>query len=465
MLALGIALHAVLAAWLPEPVDYDPAYYGSVARHVVAGDGAVTGALWTLLWRPDALPYAADTHWMPLPSRVLVPGVWLWPAHGDQAITVWFGALWGPLAFALARRNGASSGVAWAAGLFATTGLAYTLRLVTPDCIALFGVIGGLAWLAVFDKKPWAVAGLAVAAALTRNDGFLLAPCLALAFRGGPALGIAVVGPATAAVWALRNVMVVGPEWLTMRQRTTAVLDLDLVPLILGNAPPVGLAERFAFIGQEGAPVLALLLLLVVPFPGLLMLGRDRRSAAMAAAWLGVPLLALFLAPGVAASGSVFRWLAAVFPLACALTAQAFARLGTWSFAQRGLHPWFLPTLLAIPVLGSGLFLGTMRPTSPLPAATCAAIAAFPADAVVFSPHPLLAEASCGHKSVVLIPGMSASQVAELADKYHVTFAVVLPVGTKSEFALSPTDAAALLPGWRQLSPESFAAPDGVPAP
>ncbi len=73
----------------------------------------------------------ADLHWMPLPSRLLVPGLWLWPAHGDAVVTVIVAAVRGPLAAVLAGRLGGARSVLWAAGLLGVLGNGY-VRFCPP---------------------------------------------------------------------------------------------------------------------------------------------------------------------------------------------------------------------------------------------------------------------------------------------------------------------------------------------
>jgi hypothetical protein len=170
---LGLLWHGLWATTVPGPLDWDPAYYRDVAQHILAGEGAVSGAAWQAALTAGPLPVPADLHWMPLPSRVLLPGLALWPARGDQLTTALLAAAWAPLAWALARALGLRPAAAALAGLWAATGLGWVRFLSTPDVFALYGVIGAVGWLAVLRGATGWAAASAVAAALSRGDGFL----------------------------------------------------------------------------------------------------------------------------------------------------------------------------------------------------------------------------------------------------------------------------------------------------
>jgi hypothetical protein len=101
-----------------------------------------------------------------------------------------------------------------------------------------------------------------------------------------------------------------------------------------------------------------------------------------------------------------------------------------------------------------------MARSSPLPPTVCDRVEALPADEPVFIFHPLLFEANCGRSAVVLVESMSATQVAELAERFRIRRAVIpatLPARTAS--ACEPDDVARLLPGWTETSPEVWSAP------
>ena len=141
---LGLVVHGAWALTVAQPVDWDPAYYRGVAAAIAAGEGAQVGAIWSLAAPPPALPQPADLHWMPGPSRILVPGLLAWPARGDQAVSVLTAATWGPLAWALAGAVDRRGAAGLAAGALAVAGGAYARFLSTPDSIArLNGTLTG----------------------------------------------------------------------------------------------------------------------------------------------------------------------------------------------------------------------------------------------------------------------------------------------------------------------------------
>lgn len=465
LFALAVAIHAFWATRVPDPMDWDPAYYRSVARHIADGDGAVIGALWTLTWVPERLPYVADLHWMPLPSRVLVPGVMLWRAHGDQLVTVLLGATWAPLAWALARRLGAGERASLVAGALAATGLCYARFLSTPDSIALYGAIGGLAFLAVADGRVGLAAGLGALAALTRNDGFLLAPCLALGLVGPGRWLVAASGPAVAALWHLRNHVAIGDAYWAARAATANVLDSEnLATLATGDVEPLTLGDRLAFLAGEGLATALVVWLIALPLPAIGALARrDRWLRPWQAYFVLMPFVTQFLAPGVGSSGSVFRSGAALFPLACAACVVTLASVGAWTHRKRGYHPAFVPGLLLVAVFGLayGLVLAQVNNLkNPLGPDVCALLAEVPRGEPVFSVHPLLLEAHCDRPAIVLVEGMRPEDLRALAERFDVRYALAAPDDETYAPAAEEADLAELLPGWQKVSPRLFRAPE-----
>ena len=463
----GLVVHTGWALTIPEPMDWDPAYYRTVARHIADGDGAVVGALWRLLWIPERLPYPADLHWMPIPSRVLVPGVWLWHAHGDQVTTVAVAALWGPMAALFAAKLGASTRGAVAAGVLGALGLCYARFLSTPDCIAIYGLLGSLAFLEVARGHAGRAGLLGAMAALTRNDGFLLSPCLAVGVRSPPAaLAVAIAGPLASLAWHLRNASIAGPAYWAARAATANVLEsADLVQLSIGGVAPITFTDRLNFLLTEGFETSLLIWLVALPLPSVaLWLRSERWMRAVQAFWLFMPVVSQFMAPGVSSSGSVFRSAAALFPVACGVTAVVGSNLGAWGARTRGYPPWFLPS-----VLGGGLVVGSFalvlqqtKNPSPLPPEVCRELEQIPAGEPVLSVHPLLLEAHCNRPAVLFVRGMSANQLADLSARFHVRYALVMPEDDGYKPSPRRSDAELLLPGWTALTPRLFAAP---PAP
>ncbi len=449
---LALAVHTGWALSMPVPEDLDPAYYRHVARNLAEGRGAVSDAVWQVRVPPERLPAPADLHWMPLPSRVLVPGMWLWPAHGDRAVTVLLAAAWAPLAWALARALQAGRWTALGAGALAVAAPAYARAMDAPDSIALYGVVGGLAWLALARRRWRTVVGLAALAALVRNDGFLLAPCLALGLRGPRALLVAAAGPLATAAWTLRSAALAGPGYLEAR------LALGRLPHKLAlfgqEGDPLGLAERIGFAATEGSVTAVLVWLLVLPLPASFAVWRHRREPWIRGAlayWFVAPLAASFLAPALAAHGSVFRSAAALFPLACAVAARGLADLGRWSHVRRGYPLAFLPLLLGAVVVVFTFLVGPARrmgEVPPLLPEDCRLLTAIPSGEPVFTSDPLFVADLCRRPAVVLVPGVPAPRVRELAARYGVRWALAARPADARTWALREDHIPALLPGW-----------------
>ncbi len=442
--ALAALIHGLWALTVSTPVDWDPAYYGSVAAHIAAGEGAVSGSVLFLGALPLQLPWPADAHWMPLPSRVLVPFVRLWPAHGDQVITVVLGALWAPLAYLLVKDLEASDRAATWAGLLAAMAGGYSRFLSTPDSIALYGVMAGLTLLALLRERPGLLALTAALAALTRGDGLLLAPLLALPWllRGRLFALASVTGPMAWAAWKARNAWLELPSpplWST----------LDYHRFVLGEAPPVSLGDRAAFLLQE-LPQAGLVALLMggflLPWPALLGAWTRRREPIVQGLLIYavvMPLAALSLAPALGASGTVFRSGAAVFVPACALAALGLEQASSWAVRRRDYPPWLLPGLLiggfALASVGLGLQSARLRP------ATAPDCTVLPPDQVVFSSDPPLLERVCGVRAVMLPAGLARERALDLAERYDIHLAW-LPATSLG----MPADEAAALLGWRR---------------
>lgn len=452
----------VLLGWkqlVPQPFDWDSGTYRSVALHLLHGEGAVTGALWNLLVLPEHLPMPADLYWMPLPSRILVPALAL-SDQGDQWINLLLGATLAPLAWATGRvRAPKQPGIALGAGLLAATGGMYARFLVSADSVALFGVLGGLGFLAVAHQQVWLATGCAILAALTRNDGFLLGLAFGLGISGRRGWLPAVAGIATWGLWQGRNAALVEGWWGT-RAALSRVLDLS--QLVRGEIPEVGWGERLSFALHRIPPTALMVGLLVLPFPAILRLigegwGIARSSPEPArisagqrhgdrAGWLrsvqayalGLPLVGYLLAPAIFAEGSFFRSSVALYPVACVLAVEAWAKLQSSRY-----HPAFLPSLAGLTMAGLQAIIGG-HTVLPLTSADCSPLQALPKEAVVFSNHPPLVEATCGRSSVILPIGSSAARLEELANRYGISAALLTGVPG----AGGTPDPKIQLPGW-----------------
>jgi hypothetical protein len=405
---------------------------------------------------------------MPLPSRLLVPGLWAWPAHGDQLVTVLLAALWGPLAALLAGRLGAARREVVLAGLFGVLGGGYVRFLSTPDSIALYGVLGGLAWLAADRSQGVLTAGLAAALALTRGDGFLLAPCLGLVLllrgRRGHALLTALAGPGAWALWQLRGLAAGGPGVVEMRREMSKAVHMDEV--LTGTIKGAAAAERLGVVVQElGEAVQTALLVGIVVLPlfalGGALLHRQRALVKGVVGYaLLMPVLTLLLAPAIAASGTPFRSGAALYLPAAALAAVAAGALGRLGQERRGYPRGMVEGLVFIThlvgTLGLGLGLARARPG---PLVDCGALEQVPHDQAVFTGRPLELRGACGHRAVLMRADDSPGALQRWTVRHDVRWAW-LPETDPDPALPTADDGERLLPGWAQVSPGLWQRPD-----
>jgi len=463
----ALVWHSLWAASVPVPIDWDPAYYLDVARNIVAGKGAVSGVIWQWSGPELALPQPADLHWMPLPSRVLVPFVAVAGTTGASVAAVIMAASWVPLAAMLTVRLGGDARAVRIAVVLAALGGGYVRFLSTPDSLGLYGMMAGLGWLTAADRRVFWTAVLAFLAALTRGDGFLLALSLGVVLWAGGqrrgALTVALAGPLAWLSWALRSAMVAGPAWWDARARTASALHIH--DFLVGGSSVPDMADRLqAALAGSWSGLMAGMLVGVGVLPlvagvGVAICWRHRLVAGLvsyACVMLTVPCL---LAPGVAASGSAFRSGAALFPAACGLAALGACWLSELGHRKRGYPVWFIPGLLVVgaAVGGTGLGLGTVR-ARPGPPVHCPE---GPAPAVVFSGRPLLVRSTCGPMAVALFRSDSPEAVAHRA-RLHGVFVAWVPEAESDPFLPSRDDAARLLPGWREWADGVWLHPDAL---
>lgn len=423
----ALAWHFYWASTVPSPADWDPAYYLEVARHLAAGDGAVTDAAWNLGWLPPSLRHPADLHWMPLPSRVLVPFVAAaandWPAA--QLCSVLLAACWAPLACAWARRLEATEAESMVAGLLAATAAGYTRTITTPDSIALYGLLGGALLLAASRRQAVAVP-LAMAVALTRGDGFLLGVAAALAWPGLGGWRVAVAGVGATLAWYARGYLVAGQGWIDLRSR---VADSLVLQDVMSPVAPVSasLAARLeVLVGAIPSVLTVGLIAGMVLIPAFAAIKLLRRSAdrglwpILAYAVLFPPVVYL-LAPAMAREGTVYRSDAALFVPACALAAVGASRL------TRRYHPAFLPGLLLAGVLAGSVYAGRLYASATSwHLDDCRYLEQVPPGLPVMSYDPIGVAARCGRPGVIMARG---HRLAELADRYGIDWALVAPPG------------------------------------
>lgn len=465
LFVFGLLLHAIWGTTIPIPEDWDAQYYLVVARSITQGDGPVTQSLWTLGVLPQSLPLTADLHWMPLPSRVLVPGLMAWPEHGAQLVTVLLAATWGPLAWATARKARATPSTALGAGMLAALGGGWARLASTPDCYALYGAIGGAAFLAAAHRSWRWTALFAALAGLCRGDGFLLGLALMVAFKRRDGLLVAAAGLGAAAAWALRCYLVAGEDYVTARALAANIATY--VQLYEGVAEPLDIAHRFQLALQATPQVIEAWLFpgmaVLTPFAVAEILRRrhtERWVIAVALAAFALPVIAVLLAPVVAAHGSLARSATAVAPAHCALATIGLVRLGRKAAAMRGYPSRFVPTVVGGAFAVIALGVGAMRAAAPDPLAPkrCHPVAHLPAGPPVFTSEPLALEAQCGRAGVMITSTTHPNRAAAIALRYGVTHAVTLDV--MDEGSLTDADVPRVLPGWTKVGPHLWQRPD-----
>lgn len=452
LLALALlAWHLPWAAGVTGPYDWDPSYYLGVAGAIRRGEGAVTDALWNLGWLPDTLRHPADLHWMPGPSRWLVPWLWL-PLPDWRAAQLASGVLalgWAWLAVRYAERWGATASVATLAGLAAGLGGGYARWLVLPDSAALYGFVGGAALLEVSRGRAGPAAGWLALAALTRADGFLLALACGLAWPGRRWL--AGVGPLAAGLWASRNAALVGgAAWELRARAATALRPEDWFRP--GELPVATVSDRLGFLVAHlpdlGRAALLVTLGVLLPF---LVLGaarlrpHDPGLRALLGYAIFAPPLLLFLAPAVAYEGSLFRSAAAVFPGLAALAVLGAAGL------TRRYPPVFFAALL-VGAFAAVSFVARRVATpfvNPFPDCEVLAAAGVPPGAPLLSYDPLGTSTRCGHPGVILARELDEAELGSLAERYGVDWALAAPAGYAS-WTRGPAELGGL--GWERVS-------------
>ncbi|MFK7927342.1 MAG: hypothetical protein AB8H79_04090 [Myxococcota bacterium] len=439
VLGFGLAWHALFASFIEGPNQWDSAYSWEVARHIARGEGAVTDAIWAMAWQPHTVRHPADLHWSPLPSRVLVPALWISESwRFVQLVPVLLAALWGPLAVLWARRLRASRTLQVLAGLMAATGLGALPFLGVPDSVGLFGVLGAGALLTASQGHVWRCALLCALAALTRGDGFLLGLACAVSLPWSRAIWPAVAGLAATAGWSLRSYALVGTSFFELRGRVSdarAVGDL----LLLHAPPDLGVLARLEGMAASLPMSFVLGVLQTGLIPAALAVialwgrRRDRSLWAVPAFVIVVLLVDNALAPGVASKGTIYRSLGATLPVVAALSMVGARDV------LRGLPSFVVPSIVAI----AGVLISQNVARSMSGAFTtyddCGALSAagVPPGAPVLAYEPLHVTARCEHPAVQIPPDATSADLADLAIRYQIQWAVVAPVEHRQ-------------PAWRQ---------------
>lgn len=453
-------MHCLWAATQPEPTETDAQYYLTVARNIAEGRGAVSRSLWNLSYLPPSLPMPADLHWMPLPSRVLVPFAWL--GLDERAAGVSLAALWGPLGWALARRLDA--GRPELAGILAISGGIYARLLSSPDCYALYGLLGGLGLLAAAEKRPWLAVSVGALAALTRNDGLLLSPCLALAFGGAARWLIFASGPAAYAAWTWRNLQIGGEAWWESRRRLGAAPDY----VALFDGADRGALDLLGRLGRlaEALPDLVgylltpTLLLLLLPASYGLWLRRDRGLVRSLLAYVLLsPPLTVLAAPVIALHGTLDRSGTATFCAQMALAVVGLEALAEILLRARGYPRAFTAGVLSVGFVAASIGQGLKQASLPERPSECPLVAGLPPGQPVFTSRPLEMELSCGRPGVMITRALPPERASLVAERYGVRVAVACEPGFLDEGSLTIEAASEVLPGWLPLGEQVYRAP------
>jgi hypothetical protein len=253
---LSLAVRLAAAALISRPGYMDAAYYAVGAGRLASGGGLSETFLWHYLDDPPGLPHAGFLYWMPLPSLLGAPLAALFPGSffALQIPFALLSALLPPLAYGLAWQVSSRRWSGWLAGLLMLWSGFFFPYWTLPETFAPFALAGSLAlWLAgsppLVDRwresGRWLLVGALVGLAhLTRADGFLLLPVVALAPLLSPrrrsaqhatrnpyhvshlasvALGYLLV----MAPWLLRNLALIGAPLSPAGARTLWLTDYN----------------------------------------------------------------------------------------------------------------------------------------------------------------------------------------------------------------------------------------------
>ena len=197
-LALVVRLGA--AALIPHPGYMDAAYYAAGAINLGQGNGFSEPFIWNYLSESASLPHPGFLYWMLLPSLLAAPFAALFPGSffALQLPFAILSALLPCLAYAIAWRTAAPSAAessakrrrAWTAGLLMLFSGFFFPYWTLPETFAPFALLGSLTlWLSAtggskpetLNLNPLLIGALAGLAHLTRADGVILLPIVALA--------------------------------------------------------------------------------------------------------------------------------------------------------------------------------------------------------------------------------------------------------------------------------------------
>jgi hypothetical protein len=195
LLIVGLLVRLLTASGVTRPGYMDAAYYSAGAVRIAEGDGFSESFIWNYLNDPAGISHPGFLYWMPLPSLLAAPAAALFP-DSFFALQIPFAilsALIPLVAYGLAWQVSGSRRLAWVAGLLAVFSGFFFPYWTLPETFAPFALFGSLAlWLAGgwrgedgwgrTETGRWLLVGLLAGLAhLTRADGVLLLPIVALA--------------------------------------------------------------------------------------------------------------------------------------------------------------------------------------------------------------------------------------------------------------------------------------------
>lgn len=190
LFSLALTTRLIVATLIPHPGYMDAAYYAAGAINLGQGNGLSEPFIWNYLNESASLPHPGFLYWMPLPSLLAAPFAALF-SGSFFALQLPFAitsALLPCVAYAIAWRTAEGRRRAWAAGLLMLFSGFFFPYWTLPETFAPFALLGSLSiWIAANSKPERPNLSLFLAGALaglvhlTRADGVLLLPILALA--------------------------------------------------------------------------------------------------------------------------------------------------------------------------------------------------------------------------------------------------------------------------------------------
>jgi 4-amino-4-deoxy-L-arabinose transferase-like glycosyltransferase len=446
-----------MAALLQQPGYTDAYYYYNAAQRAAQGHGLTDVGVWTYFGAPGGLPIPSHLYWMPLPSLLAVPTLLLSPTFDAAQIPfVLLYAALAVIAFWLGARLSGSRRSGWLAGLLMMFSGYFMPYWTTTATFAPFGVVAALALIAMGIGRQggqlrwFAVSGACSGLAhLTRADGVLLLPILALAAllsgmslrRGVTAVVVGVAAYALVMTpWALRNLSAIGVPLPVGGLQTAWMRSYDEIV----NYPPV--IDARAFVAWGAANIIrsrldALVINVqrfvveqgLIVFAPLMLIGlwqRRRDPLLTGFAWYALALHAVmtlvFTFPGT--RGGLFHSAAALMPFWTALGVCGLDDVIAWAARRRRWRVAQAKAIFSTAALGWAVVLSALAFFGRLPAWNAAGdvYRELPPwrDQVVMINDPAAWVYFKGGRAVVL-PNSSPEAIPDLATRYGVAYVIL----------------------------------------